>query len=778
MKRYQCCLCRPFFCLFFLFFISFSISAFGKESSLPGGSRIVSENEMEKNGGEATKLPDMLVEDSADGGMFVEIDAGAQTTQEIISKRMVETMLNEAQTGSYKALDMLPSANVQTGDAYGLALGKTLRLRGAFKGDEFLRNIEGLPVSSHGGGGDFIDFENIRSIGIYRGAIPTDRSFGVRNMTGGMDLSILWPRDEFGGVVKQSLGDDNFSRTFVRIDSGLFSSGTKVFVSYSTTSADKWRGKGGQPESRDNFEMAVSQRLGSNAKIELFGVHHEMEQHDFRGLSYDQVQNLSEYYDFDYNTKLTGDPSQDQNYYDFTRQSYEDTMLMANFEIALAENGKLTLKPYYWKDEGYRYMGRRGGVMYLTTQPEQYGFTGQYDVTIDPVDLSVGYWQQTIVDCLPPPLGMKMYAINYADDGSTYLSFSNWTSLQKVSDRIYRSVYLTAKTAIGKTTFTGSLKYMYQRDPGKTAYNASGIPDVSYENAFSYNPAVDLDIRAKEKTWEFWEPGFSVNHEFNEDINGYFAYGTGYQFNNWSGLSSSYTNYKDAFVAAGITFDSLWDDLEPERYHNFDMGLRFEGGIFTIAPTLYYSINKNKTVTVYDEIAGVSYQQSDADATSYGAELEMTARAPAPFSGDLLLYFSGSYNHYTYDNDIKNASDNIVRSKGKQIADTPEYMAKLGATYQLRNFSISPMARYIGKRYGDVENIQEADDYVVADLYLTYNTGTIGFLRDVKISLSFINLFDKQYIGLINTSDFTEARSTSYYPGAPLTIMGGVSLAF
>jgi iron complex outermembrane receptor protein len=148
------------------------------------------ENEKQAN----VKLEEIVVKEK-ETKEFVEIDTKSPTTQEVIPKETVNTLLNEAQTGSYKALEMLPSANVQTGDAYGLALGKTLRLRGAFSGDSFLRNIEGLPVSSHGGGGDFIDFENIQSVSIFRGAIPAGRSFGVRNMTGAQDLSILWPQD-------------------------------------------------------------------------------------------------------------------------------------------------------------------------------------------------------------------------------------------------------------------------------------------------------------------------------------------------------------------------------------------------------------------------------------------------------------------------------------------------------------------------------------------------------------------------------------------------------
>jgi len=734
------------------------------------------ENEKQAN----VKLEEIVVKDK-EAKELVDIDNKSLTTQEVIPKNMVNTLLNQAQTGSYKALEMLPSANVQTGDAYGLALGKTLRLRGAFSGDSFLRNIEGLPVSSHGGGGDFIDFENIQSISIFRGAIPAGRSFGVRNMTGAQDLSILWPQDKFGGMIKQGIGTSNFRRTFTRVDSGLLPTGTKFFASYSTTSADKWRGEGGQPEGRDNFEMGISQKLGDNAKIDLFGVYHSMEQNDFRGLTYDQAQHLSVYGRYDYNRKLTGNAAQDQQYYyDFTRQVYTDIMFLANFETKLPGDGKLTLKPYYWYDKGHRWSGGNTGVGIgdPTTQPQQYGFTAQYDFSIKPVDLSIGYWHQTIVDCLPPPLGSKRYVLHYAANGSPYFTYAGWSSLTKVGNKTYDAPYISAQTTLGNTTFMGSLKYMYIKDPSRRSYSTAGLPDVSYDKVWDFNPAVDRETTTRSRLWRFWEPGFSVNHEFNKEMSAYFSYGSGYEFNNFQGLISSYTTYKSLFKAAGITFSSLWDKLDIERYDNFDLGFRYKGKIFGIAPTVYYSKDKNKMLTIYDPVVGASYSQSDADATLYGAELEITALPPLPIPGDLQLYLSGSYNRYTYDNDIRNASNNTVQSKGKQIADTPKYMAKFGATYSNHGFSVTPLVRYIGKRYGDVENKQKVDDYVVADLHMSYHTGRIWAMEDITFNMSFLNLFNKRYIGNINTSDFSLSTSTSYYPGAPLTVMGGITVKF
>jgi iron complex outermembrane receptor protein len=708
---------------------------------------------------------------------FVEIDQKSPTTDETVPKEMINILLNEAQVGSYKALEMLPSVNAQSADAYGMSLSKTLRLRGAFPSDEFLRTFEGLPVSGHGGGGDFIDFENIRAVEVYRGAMPVANSFGERNMTGGMDLSLLWPQDKFGITMKEGFGSDAFKRTYARIDSGLLPTGTAIFASFSTTTADKWRGDGGQPSNRDNFEMAVSQRLGDRAKIEIFGVYNQSGQNDYRALTYAQATHLSAFNNYDFNKVLTGVPAQDQFYYGFTRQYYKDTMFLGNIEVKPTDTTKFTMKPYYWQDNGYRLVGAANGYRYMATQPIQFGFIGQYDFSIRPVDLSLGYWYQITEDSIPTPLEMKQYTLNTTAPGSENLTYSGWTTLEKESNRNYNTPYARAKTTLCNTTLTGWLRYDDIRDPRMSYYKTAGLPDVSYDQIFNYNPQIDPTMQVASRTWHDWEPGFSVVQALKDNLTAYFAYGMGYEFDSWTGQSSAYTNNKAAFRAAGISFNELWNNLQPERLNNFDLGMRYKQGIFTVAPTIYYSLDNHKTVTVYDPVVKASYLSSSADATLYGAEIEVTARPQIP-TGTLSAYLSGSFNHDTFNSNVQTASNVVVTSKGKQIPDTPDYMAKLGVTYTYGPFSVTPLFRWMSTRYGDIQNTQRVDGNFLTDLYMSYDIKVAKYAQDVRLSLSILNLFDKRYIGLINTSDFALSNSTTFYPGAPLTVMGGIMVKF
>lgn len=701
----------------------------------------------------------------------------ATSTQETISKKALDTLVGPAQTGSYKALGMLPSVNEQSADAYGLSLGKTMRIRGSYEGDGFIRNIEGLPVSSHGGGGDFIDFENIQSVSVYRGGMPVENSMGVRNLTGLMDLSILWPKNTFGATIKQSVGSDGFLRTYARLDSGLLPSGTKLFTSYSWTTADKWRGSGGSPDYRNNVEVGISQQLGSKAKVDIFGVYHEMAQHDFRALTYAQASDLGKYRNYDYNTTLTGVPATDQNYYDYTRQYYRDAMVLANIEITPTSDSKITIKPYYWNDEGHRMIGGGNGYTDMYVNPQQYGFTAKYDLPLAFVDTTIGYWYMAGTDTLPPPLLSKSYTLTPGQTGVA--TFSSWKRIAEIEDRVYHSPYLNLKKTIGDVEVMAGIRYSLRVNPKTTTYKTAGVSNMSFEDMYTHKSSLQVDpsIQIPERTWEDWLPSIGVSYRINPDVSTFFSYAKAYNYDAWGGQTSAYSNNLTAFTKAGVSFSDIWNKLQPESLDNFDLGLRYRHGDWSVSPTLYYTMHKHKTVTVYDQNVGASYLQSNANATSYGAELEITGR-PLPDYKPVSFYLSASWGRHEFDNDIQTASNAIKATKGKQVPDTPEWLVKFGPTWEDYGFSVTPMVRYVGTRYGDTENKETISDYTVVDLHLSYTMKELLGLKKFTVGLDFINLFDRAYVGQINTSDFVLSNGVTYYPGAPLTVMSSVTAEF
>lgn len=60
-----------------------------------------------------------------------------------------------------------------------------------------------------------------------------------------------------------------------------------------------------------------------------------------------------------------------------------------------------------------------------------------------------------------------------------------------------------------------------------------------------------------------------------------------------------------------------------------------------------------------------------------------------------------------------------------------------------------------------------------------YRKKKVWGFDELSVSLNLMNLFDKKYISTIkNNQDVSEALSTSYYPGAPFTVVGTVGVKF
>ncbi len=109
----------------------------------------------------------------------------------------------------------------------------------------------------------------------------------------------------------------------------------------------------------------------------------------------------------------------------------------------------------------------------------------------------------------------------------------------------------------------------------------------------------------------------------------------------------------------------------------------------------------------------------------------------------------------------------MVRVKGKQMQDSPRHTAKIGAVWQRGPWSVAPAVLHIGKRFGDTEEKQSVAGYTVANLNVDYTLKNVPGLRAARVGIAVTNLFDKRYVGIINTSDYAVGGLPTYLPGAP-----------
>ena len=520
--------------------------------------------------------------------------------------------------------------------------------------------------------------------------------------------------------------------------------------------------------------------LDDRLKVDVYGIYNKFKEDEYRPLSYAQTRNQSFYRGFDFTGEVIGKPSVDYAYYGYNHQYFDEGSIFGKIEAKPWQGSTLTLRPYYAGATGRRYdspansskAGPGNAYTYeaLDYQQQQYGYLAEIEQKLEPVTVKVGYWYQDLYLFPGPPASTRTF--NLAGYGSY---FSQWSNLTSIGDRIFQSPYLQTKTDLGKTHLTAGLRYLSVNFPSVTTYNTTNVPDGSYDDIIDSGLSANSKLSTRKSIKDVWLPNAGISYDLTESLTARFMYGRNYACPPQGPFYNAYTKYAAKFLASGITMQSLWDDVKLETSDNFDVGLRYNDGTFTVAPTFFYSKHYDKQVTVYDNTIGGSYSQTNAQAESIGGELEASWNA----TSWLTVFGAGSYNHFTFTRNLHTALNTTLNIKGNQIPDVPLWQFKSGVTAKYKNFTATPTYRYIDSRYGDIQNKQQVDGYHIVDLSLTYKIPDFMRSKAVTFSLDFQNILDQRYIAVIRSSDDTTSDSSIYYyPGAPFTVVAGLKLEF
>lgn len=683
-----------------------------------------------------------------------------------VTRAGIQILGGPAQASSYKALDMMPSVIEDSADPYGLSFNRSITVRGV--SDFFLaRTINGLPIQGIVGGADLFDLENVGRIDLYRGSIPANQGLGFSNAAGVLDLNILSPNEKLSGTISQGAGSNGFHRTFARIDSGRLPTGTSFFVSGSISDAEKWKGEG--DARRKNVAFGLTQSLGDRLEVAVYGVHNDQKANSYMPLTFAQTQNLAATAFFDYNTSLTGRSGIDASYYAFNATRHVTNAIFAEIAYHIDPTQTIVAKPYYWRNTGYQETVAGANVRLWPISNYNLGGTIEYRKHLPwDADFLLGFWAQS-TEPEPPPLHQKLYTATLLGT----LNFLRYSTLATSDTHKLFSPYTQYTHTFGPTTVSGGVRLHIESTPNLQYFKTAGLPDVTYSDVWSFHPSPDMNARAPELTYFEWLPNLGVRHRLSEEWSASASYSRKVGRPDWGPQASSFLDAEAAFLAKGINLSTLMGRIRPETVDAVDVGLRYETGDLTIAPTFFGFWTHKKEVLVFDPTVGQSYYQSNAATVGRGFELETSWKA----TDWLTLTGSATIAAETYVADVAAGASSIMRVGGKQTPYTPRYSAKLAATYYRDGFSITPVFRFNSTRYGLADNTQAVRPYALVDVTASYEFGTKLGLTPMTVSAGVTNLFDHRYISAISVTE-TNLNSTSYFVGAPRTIFAGMSASF
>jgi len=714
-----------------------------------------------------------------DEPLFVtDVNLSEAQNKQTFTTKSIATLSTHANMNPYTVIAFSPSVNFTPVDAAGSnepSYHDPIRIRGKSQsgpGGVFMLN--GMPISSNPGGGkEMVDMENISSIDLLKGYLPTDKNLGFSSLIGKVDMNILAPEKTMKTTISQSFGKDNFQRTFVRFDSGKVGD-ISVFGSVSNLSNEKTKGEG--ELKRFNMMAGLSYEPSDNFKVDVYAIKNHDEHHNYYNLSYAESQDLETFFSKDFaTTKPT--TSNDVDYYDYNKQKFDTTNVFADITIKPSTQDTITIKPYYKQDEGDYWFTKtdattpaKNRVMNWEMDHDLFGAVASYAHSFSQeLKSKIGYWYHKQLPPGPPSDQSKYKVV----DGD--LVFDGYAILSRNDYHTIAAPFVELSGEMGAWNYSAGLQYQTFELGSIQSYTGTNAATSTDYDAAITSSTLDSWSSVEAKTFHTLLPSVYLGYALNGNTSVYTDYSRTYGFD--VNLFPTYVSNRANFVNKNVTLQQLWDKLELETSDNIDLGVKTEIRGITLNPNIYVSFIKNKQANAYDAEYDVNYPANVGDALGYGAEFS----ANGPLSENVEFLLGLSYNKYAFSQDFKTGTTTSSSIEGNQLPDAPEIMAKGAISYYYEKWAFTPSARYTSSRYGDVTNTQKMDAFTIVDFDISYKAHPFMGSKSTLFRATATNLTDEKYISTINSPDnvlAADGTSSTYQTGAPMSIFFSANLKY
>jgi iron complex outermembrane receptor protein len=722
------------------------------------------------------------------------IDDDTPKAKSTVTRAQLEKQ--RSSTNPFQSLNLLPGVNATSYDATGL-FGGNLRVRG-FNSDQMGFTINGAPVNDSGSFSvfpqEYTDAENLCEMFVTQGATDTEAPH-VGASGGNVGLLTCGPEDKYRFRFAQSFGQLDYSRSFVRVDSGKVGD-LKGFVSYSKSRVDKWKGSGAAD--RQHVDAGAEYDLGRGSKLSASLLYNSAVVNNFRSLRASDLAAGGYYTDFALTppAHLPAVAGTAQNeaaiasgtaFYGYALNPFRNYLATGKANIQLNDKMRLDVEPYFWYGYG------TGGVqqtsvaessnsgtrlhngiadingdgdtldtvmVYRGSLTETYrpGVTTKLSYTLDNHKILAGFWFEKARHRQTQPavrvdsngnvadIWLANYRLQY-NDGSLYQGRS-WST-----ESTGKSYFAQDTIDLGKLQVTPAISYRTLRRDF-TNYGNSGT-----------NAGADYNIV---RTYPEWLPSLNASYMFNDRTQGFVGVAKNYKVPG---------NFDFASLASGVTYaggvgtaaGQIPLTVKPETSVNIDLGARYRGDMFKTSATAFLVKFKNRIAQSFDPIAGITHDWNVGDSTVKGIEAEI---GTVPVKG-YSAYASYTYTRSTIDNDMLLSAVATYPTAGMTFPDTPKQMAALSLQYAEGPYMVNLQAKFTGSRFLTLVNDYKIGGFTTVDLNAAYKVPTpVGSpFKNATLRLNLSNIFSRKYYlansGSGSNIQINAAGNPTIYTGAP-----------
>ena len=708
---------------------------------------------------------------------------------------------------AFQAIDLLPGVNAFSSDATGL-FGGGIRVRG-FAGDQMGLTINGAPVNDSGNFAvypqEYTDSENLCEVFVTQGSTDTDAPH-VGASGGNLGMVTCAPKDKFGMRVAVSTGQLNYQRAFARLDTGKFGpSDAKAFVSYSKTTADKFKG----PGAADREHIDVAAEVRPNADVFLSGsvLYNNAINNNIRALTNAQIAQYGRNFDFSsvvpqHLTPVAGtaqsEVSPADGFYKYNVNPFRNYLFTGKAEFKVNKDLTVSAEPYFWY--GYGTGGSQlqllseGGTGTMATRVKDIngdgdtldkvltygssvtetnrpGVTFKANYRVENHNINVGYWTERAVH---RQTGPRVKFDNAGNPASVWLD--------QTSAYLLRGDGMPYQARDWKTISTGtslyaqdSISLMQDKLSLQVGVRNSSIDRdfINYANAGTYGVGrADLDYEIK-RTYSKVLPSFGAKYNLDAEKSVFFNVAENFRAPSNFVLSNLLTGGTVVNgVLTGATLRNPAVGIETST--NFDLGYRLQNKDTTFSGSVFVVNFKDRIAAAWDPVSLSSLDYNVGNVTMKGAEIELGQKLNKNFS----VYGSLTYTESLMKQDLKVSTTLTEATAGKQMPDTPKIMAALALSYKEGPWFGQITAKHTGKAFSTLVNDQSMDAYTLWNLSAGYKLPETAFFKSPEIRLNVDNATNAEYkrISSPSGSSFTTralalgtlaGSNPSYNIGAP-----------